>query len=272
LTTSSLARLRTAAPATFAVYVCQTLLALAPAWPLARAVERSLATHPLGSDALDAPGGLWRLETLAALSDTAAPLADVTLIAVLLTLAVAPLLQMTWLAALLRRMPLREALALGARRYAAAVGVSVALLPVLLVALGTLALVPAMLSRLVTQTPSDRTHDLVVLGGLVPGLVLLAFWGLWHDLARASLARSGRSLSAVLRGAQACLPPRTLPTYLGWLAVGAFFATAAQLLASGFSGRGSLAAFATLLLTQTLGLARTVVRARWLATALDRVR
>lgn len=268
MTTSPAGRLRDAAAATFAVHVCQSLLALAPAWPLARAVERTLATHPLGLTAWDTPGGLWRMETLAALRESWGLLGDVTLIALLLSLALAPILQMMWLAALLRRRRLHEALALGVRRYAAAVGISIALVPALALALGTLVSGPLVLSRVVQDVPSDRTHDLIVLAGAVPGLLLLAVWALWHDLSRASLARGADIRSAILRGALGCVRPSGLPAYLLWLSVGIAVAVSAPLVASALDDTP----LASLAITQALGLARTFVRGRWLADAIDRTR
>jgi hypothetical protein len=265
-------RLRAAAPTTFAVHVGQTLLALAPAWPFAHAVERALGTHPQGLGAWDVPGGLWRMETLASFAEALGLLGDVALVSMLLTAALAPLLQMAWLAALLRRTPLRDALAFGARRYGAALGVSLALLPALLIALGMVVLGPALLARLVRDTPNDRTHDLVVLAGLVPGLLLLALWAVWHDLARASLARGCGLPSALVRGALACARPSAVAAYLGWLGLGAMLAVAAQLIGGWLDRSGLLAALSALVVTQLLGLARTFIRGRWLAAALDRVR
>jgi hypothetical protein len=272
MTLSPSERLRSAARVTFAVHVCQTLLALAPAWPLAHAVERALATHPQGLAAWDAPGSLWRMETLASLAEAIGLLGDVTLVSLVLTAVLAPLLQMAWLAALLRPTPVRDALAFGARRYRAALGVSLALLPALVLALGVLVLGPALLARVVRDTPNDRTHDLAVLAGLVPGLLLLALWALWHDLARASLARGGALPSALVRSALACARPSALAAYLGWLGLGTILAAAAQVLGAWLDGSGLLAALSALALTQFLGLARTFVRGRWLASALDRIR
>ena len=265
-------RLRGAASATFAVYLVQALLAIAPAWPLARAVERAVRGLPTGTSALAAPGGLWRMEALAALGSSGRVLLDVTVATLLLGLALGPLLQMTWLAALLRPRPLRDALAQGARHYLPAFAITLALAPLLLLALVALVTGPALAGHLVDATPSDRTHDLATLAGYAPALLLAALWALWHDLARASLARGARPLAALVRGALACARPSALPAYLLWLGIGASLAISAQLFGGALDGGGFAMSAAVLAITQSISLTRTFVRGRWLADALDRVR
>jgi hypothetical protein len=112
----------------------------------------------------------------------------------------------------------------------------------------------------------------VTLAGLAPGLLLLAAWALWHDLARASLARGARPLAALVRGALACARPSALPAYLLWFGVGASLAISAQLVGGALDGGGSAMSAAVLAVTQSISLTRTFVRGRWLADALDRVR
>ena len=124
-------RVRGASVATFVVYVCGALLALAPAVPFASALERAVSDHPAGSGALYEPGGVWLMEAFAEVGRAGAVLANVTLVALVLSLLLGPLLQMTWLAALLRRQKLAEALAAGAKRYFRAIGISLALSPLL---------------------------------------------------------------------------------------------------------------------------------------------
>jgi len=267
-----LARVRGASVATFTVYVCGALLALAPAMPLASALENAVSDHPNGSGALYASGGIWLMEAFAELGGAWAVLANVTVITLLLSLMLGPLLQMTWLAALLRRQKLAEALAAGARRYFSAIGVSIALSPPLGLALLLLVAVPGLVGLAVASTPSDRTHDLALLAACTPALAIAALWATWHDLARASLARGGGVLSAVIRGALATFQRSAVPAYLSWLALGALVGIAAQILGGALDVGGTLASLCVLLVTQLLALLRTFVRARWLAAALERVR
>ena len=77
---------------------------------------------------------------------------------------------------------------------------------------------------------------------------------------------------AALRGAVACLQRDALGAYVLWLALGSGLGIAAQTLGGLLDTGGSLPSLAVLLLTQSLTLARTAVRGRWLAAALDRVR
>jgi len=267
-----LARVRGASVATFTVYVCGALLALAPAMPLASALENAVSDHPNGSGALYAPGGVWLMEAFAELGGAWAVLANVTVITLLLSLMLGPLLQMTWLAALLRRRRLADALSEGARRYFLAIGVSIALSPLLGLALLLLVAVPGLVGLAVASTPSDRTHDLALLAACTPALAIAALWATWHDLARASLARGGGVLSAVIRGALATFQRSAVPAYLSWLALGALVGIAAQILGGALDVGGTLASLCVLLVTQLLALLRTFVRARWLAAALERVR
>lgn len=267
----TLARVRGASVATFAVYVCGALLALAPAMPLASALERAVADHPAGSGALYEPGGIWLMEAFAELGSAWAVLANVTLVALLLSLALGPLLQMTWLAALLRRQKLAEALAAGAKRYFRAIGVSIALSPVFGFALLLLVAGPGLVALLVRDTPSDRTHDLALLAASVPALLMGALWATWHDLARASLARGGGVLSAVIRGGSATFQRSAVLTYLAWLALGSALGVTAHLLGGVLDVGGALPSLSVLLVTQLLSLGRAFVRARWLAGALERV-
>ena len=267
-----LPRVRGAAVATFAVYVCGALMALVPAMPLARALEHSVADHPLGSGALYASGAVWLMEALADLGSARGVLANVALVALLLSFLLGPLLQMTWLAALLRRRRLPEALADGARRYFSALGVSLALSPLLLLTGLLLVGVPSGVSLLVKTLPNDRTHDLALLAACLPGCLSAALWATWHDLARASLARGASIPAAVLRGASACFSPGAVPAYLAWLAVGSALGIAGHLLGSALDVGGAPATVGVLVVTQLLALGRTFVRARWLAAALHRVR
>lgn len=268
----ALIRVRGAAVTTFAIYVCEALLALLPAVPLASALERAVGDHPAGSGALYAPGGTWLMEAIAEVGAAWAAVAGVTLVAMLLSALLGPLLQMAWLAALLRRTRLADALSQGARRYFAAIGVSVCLLPLLVLAALALVAGPMLIALAVENTPSDRAHDLVLLAACVPALLLAALWATWHDLARASLARGGGVFSAVLRGAVATFERSAVPAYVGWLALGSVVGLGAHLLGAALDVGGTLASTGVLVLTQLLALGRTFVRARWLAAALDRVR
>lgn len=269
---AAMQRVRGASVTTFAVYVCGALVALVPALPLARSLEHSVTDHPLGSGALYGPGGTWLMEAFTELGSAWGVLANVTLVAFLLTLLLSPLLQMMWLAALLRRRRLPEALADGARRYLSAIGVSLALSPLLLLAALLLAGVPAVVTLMVKTLPNDRTHDLALLAACLPACLCAAVWATWHDLARASLARGASIPAAVLRGAGACFSWSAVPAYTGWLTVGATLAVTAQLLGGLLDLGGPLATLGVLVVTQLLALTRTFVRARWLADALHRVR
>jgi hypothetical protein len=268
----ALARVRGAAVTTFAVYVCGALLALLPAVPLASALERAVADHPAGSSALYEPGGNWLMEAVASAGAAWSAIGKVTLVAMALSLLLGPLLQMAWLAALLRRRRLADSLAEGARRYFAAIGLSLALAPLLALAGLALVAMPSVVALAVKNTPSDRTHDLALLAACVPALLLAAVWATWHDLARASLARGGGVLSAVLRGGIATFERSAMPAYLAWLALGSALGLATYALGGALDVGGALASATVLLVTQLLSLTRTFVRARWLAAALDRVR
>lgn len=268
----ALGRVRGAAVTTFAVYVCGTLLALAPAAPLSAALTRAVADHPDGSGALYAPGGAWLMEAFAELGTAWAVIANVTLVTLLLSLVLGPLLQMAWLAALLRRRRLSEALAEGARRYFSAIGISIVLVPLLGLALLLLIAVPGVASLTVKTAASDRTHDLVLLLACLPALAVAALWATWHDLARASLARGGGVVSAVIRGGLATFERRAIPAYVAWLALGSALGLVAHTLGGVLDIGGTIASATVLFVTQLLALSRTFVRARWLAAALDRVR
>lgn len=265
-------RVRGASVTTFAVYVCGALVALVPALPLARSLEHSVTDHPLGGGALYAPGGTWLMEAFTELGGAWGMLANVTLVALLLTSLLSPLLQMMWLAALLRRRRLPEALAEGARRYTSALGVSLALAPLLLLAALLLVGVPGLVSLAVKTVANDRTHDLALLAACLPACLCAAVWATWHDLARASLARGASVPAAVIRGAGACFSSSAVPAYTAWLTVGAAIGVTAPLLGGLLDVGGPLATLGVLVVTQLLALARTFVRARWLAEALDRVR
>lgn len=265
-------RLRGALGVTLVAHVFVLALSLAPAVPLSMLLHRAVADTAAGDAALFEPGAAALLEVL---HDTAAGLGVVVLVwmavAALIVL-VGPWLTMSWLAALAKPRPVSEALGAGARSYFPSLAVSIFHGPLLAVAVGLVVAGPVVAGLVLSGSPDAQTHDLWVLGALVPGVVLVAWVAVSHDLGRAALVvHEVGPWRATRLGMRAALRPTALPAYVMWLVVG--LALAAVGLAVGAAGDLGVwwATLATLVLQQAVAFARTVVRARWLAGAVARV-
>lgn len=249
------------APA-FAAYVGVTLLSAVP-WLVAL-----LAVSPVA--AADASGGAL-LETV----ETAMPAlgmgAVATFAALALTLAVSPVMQMAWLAALERPLSLGDAVASGLDRYWRAVGVSVLLIVPLIAVVGVLALLPLTGHLLLEDGPDARTHDLTVAALCVPGLVALVAWSAWHDLVRAALLTRADGVRAAVRLGLRAARPAAVLEYVFWTALGGALLLLAHAVGALLDGQAWWRGAMILCAGQALVFARFVARGRWLGRSLARV-
>ncbi len=196
---------------------------------------------------------------------------DVMLVVVVVAGLLAPLVELAWLASLARRLPLADALALGARRYFAAWRVTFLLAPGFGIAAALLVLGPLGASVLTSSVVDERAHDLCILAAMLPALALGLVLFVWHDLARAALATSSRSaLGAVLRTAGLALRGPAVLVYLATSALALLLGLVGHVLGAHLD-HGFGAAILVLALTQSLALARTFCRALWLSDAVVRV-
>ena len=255
-------RVQHAAAVTFLVYATITLLALIPTTPAVGALGVTVDVDPDGALLLERLRGA--VDGLRAVAWTLAP---VLVVGALL----APLLSMTWLAALARPRSVSDALREGASRYARAVLVSVVLFVPLLAVGALLAALPALAHLLFDATVDARAHDLALLGATLPGLMLLVAWSAWHDLSRAALATGGGGVLGAVRTGFRALGVKTVGVYLGLFAFAAVLGLAGHATGAALTGSGSLRGAAVLLLLQAFAAGRVWTRALWLGAALDRV-
>jgi hypothetical protein len=239
----------------FLAWVVTTALALVTAWPGAVA----LAPTAAGPDA-------WVLEAFADRGDALGALGVATLATLGLAAALGPLLSQAWIASFASEARLTAALAEGARRYFPAVRVSLILGPALALALGIAAVVPVAVALALDGAMTDRGLDLLAMAATLPGLVLLAVWATWHDLARAALG-GGEALRArdAVRAGLRALSLGALASYAGLFLLGLALVGLAQVVALELDG------VAATLLGQLLVLARLATRGAWLANACARV-
>ncbi|MBX3250378.1 MAG: hypothetical protein KF901_24600 [Myxococcales bacterium] len=251
-------RFRRALGATFGVHVALGVGAYALGARWVGALAGATAPHPHGAEALSqiAP------ESFADLARSAlAPLTFLTFASVLLQALVGVLLQLVWLGAMRRdaagwRAQLRRALT----QLPRALALGALFVLALVVGLALLGALPMLWHVALADSPDARLHDLGMLAACLPAVAFAFRWRAAHDLGCAAI-----SLDASLREAlrASWRTPGTLP-YVG------FWALSLTLLALGLGAAWTLGAMAALFVAQLAAFGRTLVRARWLATAQHR--
>lgn len=266
------ARVRAAATTLFAAHVARTALAVLIAEPLYARVARAVSQHPEGERALYEPGGVWLIEAVA----DAAPALTAWLrgagLVLILAVAIGPLLERATLEALARPTRLPVAVAAASRGYFATVAVGLLVAPLALVGVLLIAVVPAGVAVALSGSPDERLRDAATIGGLVPGLLVLAVWGAAHDLSRAALVRDGDHPLRALRRGLAAVGRGGLARYLLWLLGACLAAVAAHALPAALDGPTASAPALVLVVGQAVALLPPLVRARWLASAIDQTR
>jgi hypothetical protein len=106
---------------------------------------------------------------------------------------------------------------------------------------------------------AEPTHDLALCAASVPGLLALAVWATWHDLARARVAVGSEGGVGAVLGAWGLLGPRAVARYVG------FFVLSIGVLWTGVWATGSVAGGSALVLGQMLVWLRLGVRGLYLA-------
>lgn len=247
--------------------------------PIARALGSTVRHFPEGDARLFEPGAGFlaeavRLElpTLAAEARGAAALG-----CVLAWLALVPL------AALMEQLAANERLTVGS-----AIGRGVARLPGFTFLAGLTWLVQAglavvlgvgldALGKRLNQSLDERQSDLCLLAGLALGLACVALLGVVHDLARAALLSRDRRVLRAVATAFGTLRARPFAALHGW-AVPALGSVGLVGLAALITGaldvsRGGAARWLAVgLVHQTAVIGLVLLRAAWLARALDLVR
>lgn len=248
-----------ASPITFLVYVIEALLALSVSAPLS--AELTLDARALGARALSRAAALEHgLTLLPALRVQGRSLA----LALLMLLALTPLLRMAWLSALATPLGVRRALARGKQLYGRALATSLALALCTLLALAPWFLFSYATDAIVDESTHARLHDVLLMGSLFSALPVLFLAHVAHDLAHAFALQHG-PLRAVRLGVRAALSPHAFA--LGMLAsvLGLLLGAAPLCLPASMSRAGDL--FTSALL-QAGCLAALATRSVWLAHAL----
>jgi hypothetical protein len=255
-TEGALPRFRRALGTTFLVHVVTALVAAVAAFSVSRALVGSAGPHPFFAEGF-ARGAPIAPETLATFGEHAlGPLFLAGLGLLALQALVALPVSLLWLGAMtgedgvLRRWP---------RHVLRGVGASVVLLVPLVLVAGLTVLLPALWHLAFDAESDPRVHDLGVLAAMLPGAAAAVRWASWSDHTRAAIALDA-SIGASLRaGFRAGATTEYVVSSL--LALGLFG------LGVWLSGVPSLG----LALAQLAALARTFVRAFWLARAQNRV-
>jgi hypothetical protein len=265
-------RVRAAMPMTLVAWLAPLALALIPALEARGALWRSLGHRPDGTLAAYEPGGALGLEVLHRVGQRAGgDLTWLVLGTALLLLLLGPWLCMAWLAALKRRRPLLQCLRLGLARYLPSLGTSLVTHAVGLAALAATLLLPATCHLLLRGQPDARLHDLVVMAATVPALAVLVTTWTAHDLARGFLAHAPMHPLEAVRRAVATLAPGVIGVHLAHRLLGTVLAAAAAATAL-WPSSGPVAVGTVVIIGQLTALARTAVRARWLAVAVHATR
>lgn len=259
-------RIRGALGALWVAWGAHLVLSGAPAWLATRSLWALVGHRPAGAGALWEPGAGVALDTGRRWAEggggegMAYPLLGAVVGALLLS----PWLTMTWLTALHGpEAPLRQATLGGLRRYPHCVAVSLLIGTVGVLATAAAAMVPLGAHLLLEAHPNVALHDLSVLAGCLPALLVLWVWGAWHDQARAALLMTPHPLRAALQGLRT-LGALRVATFAGYSLLGVALALVTlRLSMTPLSGTQGL--LAVVVLGQLSVLARLVVRAHWLA-------
>ena len=259
---ASLQRLRAAMPVTFVVHVTLTLFALIPATVTLNAFLTEGGHHPYGMTGwLDHAAGLELLAYLTRGHGLYLVLQAIAIVGA--TAIVGVPLQLAWLFALNGEPGVFKATRCGLQRIPAALGVSALSLIPLLAAVGLLAALPATVSALIGST-NPQHHDVAVALSLLPGVAMLALWATWHDIARAAVVHGSSAWAAMMRARRGLLGSTIGYAILKLLAL--------ALLIAGHQALMRLVPVLGLLISQSIALAITLLRALWLALASERLR
>jgi hypothetical protein len=255
-TEGALPRFRRALGTTFLVHVVTALVAALAALSVSRALVPAAGPHPFFDEGF-ARGAPLAPETLATFGEHAfGPLFLGWLGVLALQALVALPVSLLWLGAMtgepgfVRRWP---------RHVLRGVGATVVLLFALVLVAGLTVLLPVLWHLAFDAESDPRVHDLGVLAAMLPGAAAAVRWASWSDHTRAAIALDAGIGDAIRAGFRAGATTEYL--------LFAFLALALFGLGVWASGIGSLA----LLLAQLAALARTFVRAFWLARAQARV-
>lgn len=267
-------KLRDALPTVLAVHLVVTVLSLVPTLYGGKLLMDALGSTAKGEHALSTPGGGPAIEVLHLIRDAATPSGAATwmLIPGLLVLLLSPALQMATLRSLYHKTHVAAALRYGVRSYGRALLTSVGLLPLLVVGCLTLAGAAAFSHSLFGEVADAQLHDLVLLVATVPGFFVLVTWAAAHDLCRARLLRSERSPIRDALFISTRIDARVIFQYVVFFGLGALLTLSGHLLGQILDAPGLVASAAVLLVTQLIALARTCVRAYWLATCVPTYR
>ncbi len=259
--------------ATFVVHLARTAFALSLATSVASFLSEAPwhgATSPRLPAANDA---LWLLETLRIHWP---PLTGQLIFWVgvfVLYLLFVPLLSMFWLCALARPGSLHSSMMEAASRYRPCLLVSALCAAVFVAATAVAFGLPWIVYNALAFLRDQRARDLLTLSATTPGLLLLWATATWHDTSRAALATiQQRPLSALSWGLPVALRPRAMAAFAGWLFCATLLTAAGSLTTTALDGPTR---FYTLpppiLILQICALGRTLLRARWLVSAIRMV-
>jgi hypothetical protein len=234
----------------FVIWVATAIISVGPTLAASAALTPAAGADPSGGlvlEAIVAAGGTNRA-------------AGVAMFFALLSLAVAsPGLSVAWLSALARPASLSQSLASGARRYFPAVRATLFLVPLLLIAVGVMGGLSWGADQFL-EDASAPTHDVGVLLATLPGLLLMAVWATWHDLARVRIAESSEGGFRAVTGALRHLGVGTVARYT------AFFVVAGLISVVGVAVTGGVGSSLAVIAGQLFILARLTVRGLYLSS------
>ncbi|MBW2465618.1 MAG: hypothetical protein JRH11_28490 [Deltaproteobacteria bacterium] len=237
------------------IWGASSLGAFGPSLASAAALSRRVFTDAAGRLHLDAGDGGTGIAS--------ALIAAAAVVATLFILS--PLLNVAWLYSLGTPARLSAAIERAVRRYPSALLVTLGLSPALGLSLTIGGLIPWAASHALADA-SAPTHDLVVILCALPGIVAMAVWATWHDLARARIAGSADSPIAAVISARSHLGARAVLRYV--LYAGA----ALSLAALGLAAVTHLSMGLAVVIGQLFILGRIALRGFFLAGIVSAVR
>lgn len=265
----SWARVARASRTTGLAHLLKTGAALGLAYPVARELTTPL-NNAFFAEQLGPADAAVILEAVAMLPDGLAHLLPTSLVILGGYLMLQPLMSLMWLRSLMEGDSPGPHLRRGAAAYPQAVLVSLSCLLALIATLALLGLAAYSLHQSLSFTHDMRLRDLAALA-LVLACAPLASLTLacLHDTARAALVAGETGTRAALRRGVSALCVGAFTERLLLAAATATLFTIGVSCAQAMSG--SAPAVASLALQQSLALAMTLLRARWLASVVDRV-
>jgi hypothetical protein len=184
----------------------------------------------------------------------------------LLYLLLLPLISMTWFCAIDNPRSLHNNIINAAHHYNPSLLISCSCLSSLFFSVSILIGLDRLFRSALGFTHNDRLSDIVSLGCVLCGLLVLLFLALLHDTSRSALCSERRFLASLKLGFRAICCVETVLSYLFWFSCSSLLTVVGALLVV-YVDSGHSSTFVSFLLLQLIAIGRTILRGRWLVSS-----